>query len=57
MRGLTNNLVLLEDERSRGRMMKNETRVLMETRSWRAVQSKKLELQINNSFSRENQQR
>lgn len=43
-----NNLVLPEDERSRGRMMETETRVLMETKPWRAMTSKKLELQVNN---------
>lgn len=45
-----NNLVLPEDERSRGRMMETETRVLMETKPWRAMTSKKLELQVNNSL-------
>lgn len=50
MQGLTNNLVLPGDEWSRGRTFENETRVLMETRSWRAMPSKKSEPKVNNSL-------
>ena len=37
-----NRLVFSEDEKSRGRMMENETILLMETRSQRAMSSKML---------------
>ena len=42
MRKLMNRLVFSEDEKSRGRMMENETILLMETRSQRAMSSKML---------------
>ena len=38
-----NRLVFSEDEKSRGRMMENETILLMETRSRRATPSKMLD--------------